>query len=82
MNDDFRKPFYLRYAGAKKSTFEMNDEELEEAAQSILRRVRETAFSKGLPIYFSKDGKLMAEFPDGRVEEVKRSVTTSENVAI
>ena len=50
MNDDFRKPFYLRYAGAKKSTFEMNDEELEEAAQSILRRARETAFSKGLPI--------------------------------
>lgn len=50
----------------------MSHEELEQAAQSILRRVKEKAFSKGLPIYFSKDGKVMAEYPDGRIEVVKK----------
>jgi hypothetical protein len=50
----------------------MNDAELEQAAQSILRRAKENAFSKGLPIYFSKDGKVMAEYPDGHIEVVKK----------
>ena len=50
----------------------MNDEELEQAAQSILRRAKEAAFSKGLPIYFSKEGVLMAEYPNGHIEVVKR----------
>ncbi|MBN8856162.1 MAG: hypothetical protein BGO55_08330 [Sphingobacteriales bacterium 50-39] len=63
---------FLRYGGAQKSTFEMNSEELKQAAQSILRRAKEMAFSKGLPIYFHKDGNLMAEFPDGRIEVVKK----------
>jgi hypothetical protein len=72
MNDKPVTLLYLRYGGAKKSTFDMNQEELKEAAQSILRRAKETSFSKGLPIYFSKDGKLMAEYPDGRIEVVKK----------
>jgi len=50
----------------------MSSEELEQAAQSILRRAKEKAFSKGLPIYFGKDGKVMAEYADGRIEVVKR----------
>lgn len=72
MNNQPITPLYLRYGGAKKSTFDMNSDELEQAAQSILRRAKEKAFSKGLPIYFSKDGKLMAEFSDGRIEEIKK----------
>jgi hypothetical protein len=73
MSDQPRTPLYLRYGGAKKSVFDMNPEELEQAAQSILRRAKEQAFSKGLPIYFGKDGKVMAEYPDGRIEVVKES---------
>jgi hypothetical protein len=38
MNNQPITPLYLRYGGAKKSTFEMSQEELEQAAQSILRR--------------------------------------------
>ena len=72
MNSQPGIPLYLRYGGAKKSAFEMNDEELEQAAQSILRRAKESAFSKGLPIYFSKDGKVMAEYSDGRIEVIKK----------
>lgn len=72
MNDKPIKPMYMRYGGAKKSTFDMNQEELEQAAQSILRRAKEKAFSKGLPIYFGKDGMVMAEYPDGHIEVVKK----------
>jgi len=64
-------PNYLRYGGAKKSTFEMTSEELDQTAKNILRRAKEKAFSKGLPIYFTRDGILMAEHPDGHVETVK-----------
>jgi hypothetical protein len=66
-------PILLRYGGAKKSTFDMTPEELQQAALSILRRAKEKAFSKGLPIYFSENDVLMAEYPDGRIEAVKRN---------
>ena len=65
-----QEPILLRYGGAKKSTFEMTEEELTQAAISILRRAKEKAFSKGLPIYFSEGDKVFAEYPDGHIEEV------------
>ncbi len=74
MSEPKAPPIFLRYGGAKKSVFEMTPEEFEEAAQSILRRAKEKAFSKGLPIYFSKNDILMAEYPDGRIEEVKEPI--------
>jgi hypothetical protein len=64
-------PIYLRFGGASKSSFEMSDEELEQAAASILRRAKEKAFSRGLPIYYGKDGKVYAEYSDGHIEEMK-----------
>jgi hypothetical protein len=72
MEDLIYKPILVRYGGAKKSIFEMDDEEMQQAADSIVRRAKEQAFSKGLPIYFSKGGVVMAEFPDGRVEAVRK----------
>lgn len=66
------KPILLLYGGAKKSVFDMNPQEFASAGDSIRRRAKEKAFSKGLPIYFSRNQKLMAEFPDGRIEEVKQ----------
>ena len=63
-------PILLRFGGAKKSSFEMSKEELEQAAASILRRAKEKAFSKGLPIYFSINKKVFAEYPNGSIEEV------------
>jgi len=71
MDDIKAPPIFIRYGGAKKSSFEMTPEEFEEAAQSILSRAKEKAFSKGRPIYFSKNGVIMAEYPDGRIEEEK-----------
>lgn len=62
---------FLRYGGAKKSSFEMTEEELNEVAKSVLRRAKEKAFSKGRPIYFGEENKVFAEYPDGYIEEVK-----------
>jgi hypothetical protein len=64
-------PIFLRYGGAKKPTFEMSHNELEQAAESILRRAKEKAFSKGRPIIFGEGDKVLAEYPDGHIEEVK-----------
>ena len=64
-------PILMRYGGAEKLTSEMTKEELEQVGISILRRAKEKAFFKGRPIIFSEKGKVMAEWPDGRIEEVK-----------
>ena len=66
-------PILLRFGGAKKSSFDMNNEELKQAAGFILKRAKEKAFYKGLPVYYSDGGILMAEYADGRIEVVKRN---------
>lgn len=66
------KPVLLTYGGAEKSIFEMDADERKTAAESIRRRAKEKAFSKGLPIYYSIGGKLMAEYADGRIEAVSK----------
>ena len=68
--DEPLAPIFLRYGGAKKSTFEMSSEELDQAALSILRRAKERSFSKGLPIYFSEGENTYAEYPNGHIEVV------------
>ena len=65
-------PVLLNYGGARKFITDMTSEELEAARKSILRRAREKAFSKGLPIYYSRKGKLLAEHPDGKIVIVQR----------
>ena len=64
-------PILLNYGGADKSVFDMNMEEFERAAQAIRNRAMEKAFSKGLPIYISKEGKVVAEYADGHFEVVE-----------
>ena len=66
-------PILLRFGGAKKSSFDMSNEELKQAAGLILKRAKEKAFYKGLPVYYADEGTLMAEYADGRVEIVKRN---------
>jgi hypothetical protein len=61
-------PINVLYGGASKSGFEMNEAELEQAAISILRRAKEKAFSKGLPIIYVENRQLVAEYTDGHKE--------------
>lgn len=66
------KPILIRYGGADKSSFKMSRAELDQAASSILRRAKEKAFYKGLPVYYADNGKIVAEYPGGRIEVVKK----------
>ena len=72
-NEGATTPVLLNYGGAKKFIAQMDAEELEAARQSIMRRAREKAFSKGLPVYYGQDGVLVAEFPDGRIEPMNKA---------
>jgi hypothetical protein len=64
-------PIFLRYGGAEKLTTEMTKDELDQVANSILKRAKEKAFSKGRPIIFGEGDRVFAEWPDGRIEELK-----------
>lgn len=48
----------------------MTAAEFKKAAISIRNRAREKAFSKGLPVFVKRDGKIIAEFADGHFEIV------------
>lgn len=63
-------PIFLRYGGTEKLTTEMTKDELAQVSDSILKRAKEKAFSKGRPIIFGERGKVYAEWPDGRIEEI------------
>ena len=71
--DKIFTPILVRFGGANKSSFDMSNEELKQAAGFILKRAKEKAFYKGLPVYYADGGTLMAEYADGRVEVVKRN---------
>lgn len=64
-------PIFLRYGGAEKLTIEMTKEELAQVSASIIQRAKEKAFSKGRPIIYGEHGKVYAEWPDERIEEIK-----------
>ena len=72
VNKNHQTPVLLNYGGAKKFIADMNEEELEAARVSIMRRVREKAFSKGLAIYYHINGISIAEFPDGSIVPVTK----------
>jgi hypothetical protein len=60
-----KQPIVLQYGMAKKSYFDMNEEERKEAAAKAFERVKEEAFSRGLPIIYGKKGYVIAEYVDG-----------------
>lgn len=65
-------PILLNYGGANRSLHEMSEEELQVARQSIVSRAKEKAFSKGLPVYYVWNGKVVAEYADGSVKAVPK----------
>lgn len=54
----------LMYGGATKPSYLMTPEEYKEAAQRVVNRAKEKAFSRGLPIYYGVNGLVIAEFAD------------------
>ena len=56
------------FGGAEKPVEEMNEEEQELAAEQVYLKVREAAFSRGLPVIIEKEGQTIREFADGHIE--------------
>lgn len=69
------KPVVIQplYGGAAKSVLDMTPEELDQASDEIMRKVREQAFSRGLPVVLEQDGQVVFEYADGRQTLVRDS---------
>ncbi len=56
------------FGGAEKPIEEMNEDERNRAAEQVYLKVREAAFSRGLPVIVKVNGLMIKEFADGRTE--------------
>ena len=56
----------LFYGLADKPLHEMTKEERQKSAADALVIIRYNAFSRGLPIFYGKNGLIIAEYSDGR----------------
>jgi len=58
------------YGGAAQPIEAMTTEEFDMAAGQVYVKVREAAFSRGLPVIIEKNGRAFREFADGHLEPV------------
>lgn len=63
MINEFEMP--ILYGGAKVPFHLQNEVEQKEADLKTLERAKEKAFSRGLPIIWGKNGKVVAEYANG-----------------
>lgn len=54
----------------KKKPFDMTDEERAVWEKESSERTRAYLFSIGQPLVYEKDGQMVAEYADGRIEDV------------
>lgn len=63
----------VQYGSAKKPFTQLNSEELAEANSELAKKVRQRAWAVGSPVYYSRNGLLIAEYQSGKkmiIEEV------------
>ena len=65
-NENSQNKVLLLYGLAKKSYFDMNDEERCQASKAASERAREAAFTRGLPIIYGEGGLVIAEYANGK----------------
>jgi hypothetical protein len=56
----------ILYGGAKVPFHLQNEEEKKQADLKALERAKEKAFSRGLPIILGTNGKIIAEYSNGK----------------
>ena len=56
------------YGGAAKSIETMTVEQFDVAAEQVYVKVREAAFSRGLPVIIEENGRAFREYADGHLE--------------
>jgi hypothetical protein len=67
----------ILYGGAKVPFHLQNEEEKKQANQKTIERAKEKAFSRGLPIIWGKNGKIVAEYANGnKVMVIDGEITT------
>jgi hypothetical protein len=64
--EEIRFDIKLMQGRAEKVFSDMSEEELAKAHSDISNEVRRKAFSLGLPVYYGKNGLVIAEYSDGR----------------
>ena len=65
-SDDSPTKILLLYGLAKKSYFDMNDDERYQASKAASDRAKEAAFTRGLPIIYGENGLVIAEYANGK----------------
>lgn len=58
---------FIKKGAMQKDFFQMNEEEKNNWRNTIAEKTKETLFAKGQPLVYKKDGKLIAEYADGRI---------------
>jgi uncharacterized protein (DUF302 family) len=61
-----QKNITLLYGIAEKSYFDMSAEERKLAWAKAFERIKEAAFTRGLPIIYGRNGFVIAEYIDGK----------------
>jgi uncharacterized protein (DUF302 family) len=61
-----QKSITLLYGIAEKSYFDMTTHERKQAGATAFERIKEAAFTRGLPIIYGKNGFVIAEYVDGK----------------
>lgn len=54
---------------------DLSGEELAEIGCRAAARIRKESFALGLPVCYMRDGVVVNEYPDGRIESAARSVS-------
>lgn len=70
MQHDIPLEEMVRKGSMVKSPFDMTPEELKVWQQELKVKAREYLFSIGQPLVYRKDGRMIAEYADGRIEDV------------
>jgi hypothetical protein len=64
---------YIPPTGSNKIPLDqMTKEDWERAGEAARQRAKDKAFAFGLPIYYSENEQLYAEYPDGHIEMIDR----------
>ena len=59
------------FGGAEKPVSQMTNEELVEVSETVMAKVREQAFSRGMPITREENGRIVQEYADGHIEVIQ-----------
>ena len=61
---------FIKKGAMQKDFFEMSDEEKKGWYITIAEKTKATLFAKGQPLVYRREGKMIAEYADGRIIQI------------